>query len=295
MKKLAIIVIASITLFSCKDKKLEQEAEMLRAKNQELMTQTYESDSLVADYMQTFNEISTNLNEIRSRESSIELNSESGDKNVHDRITEDIQIINDLMEQNKEKIADLDKKLKGSWYQNSKLKKSLEELKEEYLVQINEKDSQIVSMKENLEQLNFTVEELNTNISTLTAANVEKDSILNANVGIIDQQTQQLNTAYYAFGTVKQLVEENVLAKEGGFLGLGKSMQFTGNHNSNAFNEVDITETLSFEIAGKKPELITSHPNDSYKFEETDEISNLIITNPEKFWNSSKYLVVAVN
>merc|ERR1711916_247633 len=172
-------------------------------------------DSLVADYMQTFNEISTNLNEIRSRESSIELNSESGDKNVHDRITEDIQIINDLMEQNKEKIADLDKKLKGSWYQNSKLKK-------EYLVQINEKDSQIVSMKENLEQLNFTVEELNTNISTLTAANVEKDSILNANVGIIDQQTQQLNTAYYAFGTVKQLVEENVLAKEGGFLGLGK-------------------------------------------------------------------------
>merc|ERR1711916_82248 len=214
-KKMGIIVIASITLFSCKDKKLEQEAEMLRAKNQELMTQTYESDSLVADYMQTFNEI-------RTRESSIELNSESGDKNVHDRITEDIQIINDLMEQNKEKIADLDKKLKGSWYQNSKLKKSLEELKEEYLVQINEKDSQIVSMKENLEQLNFTVEELNTNISTLTAANVEKDSILNANVGIIDQQTQQLNTAYYAFGTVKQLVEENVLAKEGGFLGLGK-------------------------------------------------------------------------
>ena len=295
MKKLAIIFIASITIISCKDKKLEQEAEMLRAKNQELMSQTYESDSLVADYMQTLNEISTNLNEIRSRESSIELNSESGDRNVRERITGDIQIINDLMEQNKEKIAELDKKLKGSWYQNSKLKKSLEELKEEYMVQINEKDSQIVYLKDNLEQLNFTVEELNTNITTLTAANVQKDSILTEKTGIIDNQTQKLNTAYYAFGTVKQLVEENVLAKEGGFLGLGKSMEFTANYNPNAFNEVDITQITSFEIAGKKPELITSHPNDSYKFEESNEVSNLIITNPEKFWNSSKYLVVAVN
>merc|ERR1711916_388275 len=130
---LAIILLASITLFACKDKKLEQEAEMLRSKNSELMSQTYESDSLLADYMQTFNEISMNLNEIRNRESSIEISTESGDKSVREKITEDISIINDLMAQNKAKIEELDNKLKGAWYQNSKLKKSLDKLKAEYL------------------------------------------------------------------------------------------------------------------------------------------------------------------
>ncbi|MEM1137018.1 MAG: hypothetical protein AAGI07_14370 [Bacteroidota bacterium] len=295
MKKLAIIFFVTLTFFSCKDKKLEQEAELLRSKNQELLSQTYESDSLLADYMQTFNDISTNLNEIRSRESSIEINSESPDKSVRDRVTEDIQIINDLMQQNKEKITELDKKLKGAWYQNSKLKKSLDQLKEEYLVQIESKDTEIVTLKEDLEQLNFTVEELNANVNSLTAANEEKDAMINENNEVIEQQTTVLNTAYYAFGTVKKLVDEKVLSKEGGFLGLGKSKQFTGNYESSAFNEVDITETTSFEIAGKKPQLITTHPNDSYKFEESDDISSLIITDPEKFWNSSKYLVVAVN
>jgi len=295
MKKLAIIFLASITIFACKDKKLEQEAEMLRSKNQELLSQNYESDSLLSDYMQTFNEISMNLNEIRNRESSIEISSESGDKSVREKITEDVSIINDLMEQNKLKIEELDKKLKGAWYQNSKLKKSLEQLKEEYVAQIEERDVQITSMKEELENLNFTVEELNANVNTLAQANEEKDDLLTQNAEIISQQTEALNTAYYAFGTVKKLVAENVLSKEGGFLGLGKSKSFTGNYNAAAFNEVDITTTTTFEIAGKKPEMITTHPTDSYKFEENDEASSLIITDPEKFWNSSKYLVVAVN
>jgi len=295
MKKLAIILLASISLFACKDKKLEQEAEMLRSKNQELMTQTYESDSLLADYMQTFNEISMNLNEIRNRESSIEISTESGDKSVREKITEDISIINDLMAQNKEKIEELDKKLKGAWYQNSKLKKSLEQLKEEYVAQIAERDTVIGTLKNELATLNFTVDELNNNINTLAKANEEKDDMLTEKSKIIEEQTQELNTAYYAFGTVKKLVEENVLSKEGGFLGLGRSKTFTGNFNSAAFNEVDITETTTFEIAGKKPELITTHPQDTYKFEESNEASSLVITDPERFWNSSKYLVVAVN
>lgn len=295
MKKLAIILVASISLIACKDKKLEQEAEMLRSKNTELLAQTFESDSLLADYMQTFNEISMNLNEIRNRESSIELSTESGNQTVREKITEDISIINDLMAQNKAKIDELDKKLKGAWYQNSKLKKSLEKLKAEYLAQIEERDTVINTMKQELATLNFTVAELNNNVRTLAKANEEKDDLLTEKSRIITQQTQALNTAYYAFGTVKRLREENVLSKEGGFLGLGKSKAFTGNFNSAAFNEVDITETTTFEIAGKKPEMITTHPNDSYKFEENNEASSLIITDPERFWNSSKYLVVAVN
>jgi hypothetical protein len=43
----------------------------------------------------------------------------------------------------------------------------------------------------------------------------------------------------------------------------------------------------------KKVKLVTSHPSDSYTLEKNgDQVSNIQITNPEKFWRASKYLVV---
>jgi hypothetical protein len=48
---------------------------------------------------------------------------------------------------------------------------------------------------------------------------------------------------------------------------------------------------ISFQ--GKKAELVTIHPDDSYKFIETDDgIEGLEILNPAEFWRSSRFLVV---
>ena len=90
---------------------------------------------------------------------------------------------------------------------------------------------------------------------------------------------------------------ENVVAKEGGFLGIGKTETLKSGFNKSVFNKIDITEVKSFPINGKKVELVTNHPQDSYTFEKVDEkqIESLVILDPEKFWNSSKYLVVMVD
>ena len=50
------------------------------------------------------------------------------------------------------------------------------------------------------------------------------------------------------------------------------------------------TNTLEIPIGGTKAKLATSHPEGSYRLE--DGAAKLVITNPEKFWSISKYLVV---
>ncbi|MEZ4825231.1 MAG: hypothetical protein R3C61_02895 [Bacteroidia bacterium] len=63
-----------------------------------------------------------------------------------------------------------------------------------------------------------------------------------------------------------------------------------------AFTAIDITKVSSIPFDSKKAELLTSHPSDSYVFnQENKKITSLEITNPEKFWKASKYLVVVTD
>lgn len=280
---------------ACKDAKLEQEVQSLREQNELLLGEGSSQDSLLAEYMETFNEISTNLSAIREKEASIELESETPSKGAKEKITEDIQIINTLMEQNKQKIDDLDKKLRNAYYSNNKLKKAMDEMKEGYLAQIQEKDEAITTIKGELEKMQISVEELNGKVSNLTVANQKMEATLQEKEDVISQQVTEKNTAFYAVGTSKKLTEENILTKEGGFIGLGKSSKFSGNASNEAFTKIDITEIRNIPVQGKKASLVTNHPDGSYEFSAEGEDQNLVILDPDKFWQTSKYLVVMVN
>ncbi|MBX2840350.1 MAG: hypothetical protein KTR26_01165 [Flammeovirgaceae bacterium] len=296
MKKTILISLILFGLFSCKNKELEQEVASLKEINNKLTNSNFEQDSTITNFMESFNEISQNLVEIREKETSIELSSENKSGKVKDLINEDLQIINDLMAQNRAKIEELDKQLKGSYYTNSKLKKAMEKLKEDFMAQIETKDGEISVLKADLEKMNYAIEELNSSITSLSEESIEKDGIISEKKEIISEQTEKLHTAFYALGNSKELVEKEIVAKEGGFIGIGKSLNLSKNIDEDQFNKIDITETLDIPLVGKKAELITSHPEGSYKIEGSEkEVAKLVILDPEKFWNSSKYLVVMVD
>jgi predicted RNase H-like nuclease (RuvC/YqgF family) len=202
-----------------------------------------------------------------------------------DRINENIRSINDLMKENKEKIAALSKKLKSS---NSKVA-GLEKMLANLQTQVEEKDKQLAELNVKVTDLNTTVEQLNTNVTTLTTENTDKQKV-------IEDQTTRLHTAYYTTGTAKELETKKVITKEGGFLGLGKSKKMTPNVNNTAFTNIDITKTSTIPLQAKDAVVLTSHPSDSYTIEHKGkEVSQLVITNPDKFWEASKYLVVVID
>jgi hypothetical protein len=101
--------------------------------------------------------------------------------------------------------------------------------------------------------------------------------------------TNILNEAYICFGTTKMLKDAGVLS--GGFL--KKAKLNMSQVNPSVFTKIDIRQQNSFKIAGKKPEILTQVPAGSYKITDNgDGTSTLTVTDTEKFWSMSNYLVV---
>ncbi len=274
------------SIVGCNNK---QEAENHNREKDSLVNQLNIKDAAIDSFIGSFNDIESNLNTIKEKESIISLNSkEKGElsSDVKDRINEDIQTINNLMDENRQKVADLNEKLRKSGNRAGTLEKLVKNLNH----QIAQKEKELTELREELLTLNATIATLRTNIDTLTAESTNKTKV-------ISDQTNKLNTAFYAVGTYKMLKEKNVLNKEGGFLGLGKEEVLKKDFNTEYFTQIDITKTTLVAIMDKKAKLLTNHPSDSYRFDSNDKkvLTSLVITNPEKFWKSSKYLVIVTD
>ena len=184
----------------------------------------------------------------------------------------------------------MNKKLKNSWYQNSKLKKLTESLQK----QIQEKEESIANLTAQVNELNGKVDNLNGQVAQLSDT-VQSLSAENQLKGkLLNEKTDRLHTAYYVIGTTKELRDQHVISATGGLLGIGRTDKLNDQIDMSKFTAIDITKTTTIPVSGRKISVVTAHPANSYKIEGTDkEVEAITITNPEEFWKASKYLVVA--
>ncbi len=285
MKKIGLIVLAiflvssSLFVSSCGDKEKEENplADSLKEVNSGLSGKLNEKELALQEFISTFNEIQENLNTIKEKEKIVTSSSTTGDvKSKEDQIKEDIQAIYDLMGKNKSRIASLSKKLKDSKLKIEGMQLMIENLQNS----LNMKDEEINELKNKIESLNIELSNLNTEYKDLQGENEVK--------------TAALKAAYYAFGTSKELKERNIITKEGGFIGLGKSTKVKDDFNKEYFTKVDMDQTTSINIGAKKAKIITTHPSGSYKLIGEKTVERIEITKPEEFWSVSKYLVIII-
>src|ERR1035437_200869 len=289
MKKYLLILIVSAFIFGCKDHESENKIAMLQHEKDSLQSMSNAKDSSINTFVNSFNDIETNLDSVKKHQSLITLSSRNKGEmssNAKDRINEDIKMINELMDENKKKLAYLNEKVRQSDYKMSSLEKMISTLK----AQLISKDSELVDLNKQLLAVNANVVQLKSNIAELKATGEKQTQTIN-------DQTSQLNTAYYVVGTYKDLKAKKVLDKDGGLLGIGSTEKVKVDFNQNAFTRIDITQTNNITIESKKAELITTHPASSYKLEKNDKkvFTKLVITNPDKFWEASKYLVIVTD
>ncbi len=286
MKKIVMYVFSIALLAGCEYHK-EDLARDAKTKDS-LMAILNAKDTVINDFLGSFNEIENNLIAVTQKQNMVSADASGGGelkKPTKERINEQINAINELMDKNKKKIAELTKKLKNSNGKAAELEKMIATLND----QIAQKDKELEGLNQQIASLNTTVEKLHTNVNDLTAQNTTKDKT-------IQDQTVSIHTAYYTVGNSKQLRDQKVVNKEGGFLGIGKQPILRSDFNADAFKMIDITQTTTIPVNSKDAKMITTHPADSYKMDkEKDKITNIVITNPDKFWKASKYLVVQTN
>ncbi len=280
-KALFSLFLLAVVFTACNNEpKTDPVVDSLNKVNSGLNNKVGEQDSTIESYLRAFNDIQDNLDEIKKKEKIVNSAASGGDvKSQEEQIKTDLQAIYDMMAKNKNTIASLSKKLKGSNGEIEQLKRMVERLE----AQLAEKDTEIAGLKDQLERMNVELSTL-----TMNYQGLEETS---------NQKTEKLNTAYYAFGSSKELIKQGVLTKEGGFIGIGKAQKLREDFNKNYFTKVDITKDTEIALGGaKKPKLVTSHPKSSYRFEGPEnKVEKLVITNAEEFWGTSKYLVIIVD
>jgi predicted RNase H-like nuclease (RuvC/YqgF family) len=273
-------------LFACTDIKEDPEYKKMLAERDSLSGLANTDATEINKYLSDFNDIQENLNKIKEKENLITVQTSGGgelSQDSKDQINNDIQLIYDLMIKNKQTIESLKHKMKKSNAKIVELEKMLANMQK----QLDEKDAELASLRDQLAKLNIEVAELKYNIDSLNAETAAKDNT-------ISDQTNELNTAFYVFGTKRELMDHQIITKEGGFIGIGKIEKLMDNFNKDYFTKIDITQVTEITLAAKKAKILTTHPASSYRIEGEKKADKLVITNPKEFWGASKYLVIVV-
>lgn len=281
MKKLLMMAcLAALVLTGCKDGKTT--AGIGAAQNDSLNSIIAQKDSELNDLMGTINEIEDGLNQINEAENRVTLLKNGEGASKKQKLTEDVQFIATRMKQNKELIAKLQKQMANSSIKSEQLQKTIANLTK----QLEEKEKQLQALREELDSkdihiaaLDETINNLNTKSNRLASESSKKSEVINA-------QDKQINTAWYVFGTKKELKNQHILED---------NKVMTGNFNKNYFTKIDIRDLSEIKLYSKSVKVLTTHPSSTYTLvRDANKQYTLRITNPQIFWSTSKYLVVLV-
>ncbi len=287
----AASALCALWLMGCNSGELERIAE-LESRIDSLKVQSEQKDATINEFFESLNQIEGNLQLIKSKEQQITTevhNNQNGElpEDGRERIARDIVDINRIMSENHSKIAQLSKKLKASNLRVAQFEKMLKEMTQ----RIEERDATIQTLRDNLELLNFSVDSLTIAMTTLDSVNRDLSDQ-------ISEQQAQLNEAWYAFGSKKELVENKIISRTGGFLGIGKHNELKDDLVLDYFTKINIEETNEIPIFATKKgiEFVTKHPSNSYELKknEAGAIVSITITDKQLFWRGSKYLVVVI-
>lgn len=286
-KTILAAFVLGMTLSSCSDKEKEE------ALMQQIQVSNSSKDSIENEMVKVMDEINKNLDLIRDKQGMVANTPSSEDISKKEEILHNISLINALIEDNKYKIEQLTKQSKSLGKENSAMKKLAKQMKE----RIEKQETEIASLKEQLAEAEFKLADLNVKLDESQMANEVLTSEKNLLTETNAKLDKDLNKAYFTYGTYEELKSKNIVEKKGGFLGLGKkealASAFTKNRSS--FTEVDVRETKTIPIQGKKPKLVSHHPDGTYSWEVGENgFSTLNITKPEEFWSTSKFLVVEI-
>lgn len=282
MKKMIVLAIGAMMLVACGQTGPKAEEVKIAQKTDSLNRIIQQKDNEINDMVSTINDIEEGFRAINQAQNRVTVAQQGEGANAVERIRENIQIIQQTMQHNRELINKMRNQLRQSSVASDELRRTLDNLTR----QMEEKDAQMRQLRAELEakdvrigELDKEVTNLNTNVSSLKEESSQKSQTISV-------QDKQLNTAWFVYGTKKELKEQRIIVD-------GKVLQ--SNFNRDYFTKIDIRVDKEIRLYSRSAQLLTSHPQASYTLDrDANKQYVLRITNPQLFWSTSKYLMVLV-
>lgn len=262
----------------------------LKSSYDSLVMQSDRNQSDLNEAISIINEVESNLGEIADAEHRVQADALKGELNPSrkEEIMDEIAVLRKTLLENKENLARQQEKLRKNGLSIAALNKKITLLSS----QIEEKDRMILSLQSDLESARGLIARQD----SLLTDQSERSKVTDATIAIQDkklrEQDAQLHVAYYCFGTLSELKEENIVTGGGLF---SKAKVLPEGFNQDYFKQVDTRDLTTLALFAPKARLRTQHPASSYHFEkDADGNQTLVIDRQEEFWSRSKYLVVEV-
>lgn len=289
MKNLIFLFAVLIVMTSCHNYK--EDTQNLLVEKDSILIESKIKDSSILDFLDGYNQIQANLDSIKKMEKMVTIQSNTGkelDVNQKILILEDIQLINELLQKNREQITMLQNRLKSSAKKIGKLEAvelmltNLENLNQNMK---QEKDAEIFKLNTEIQNSNLNVSQLSEKIIAIETDNKQKAET-------IKTQTKEINQAFYTVGSTKELRDEGILLKTGGFLGIGRTPIIENDFNQENFTAVDIRDFDYFPLMMKSANLLSVHSPASFHISGEKNADTLFIDNKSEFWKATNYLVI---
>ena len=287
MRTYGISALAALAvLSSCGTKeKLEQAQEQNTALNTELQATLATQDSLFA----LINDITTGMNQIKDIEHIIAtpgaLTDESSSRKT--QLRNDMVAIREALQQRRERLAQLEAKLKESNGSNATLLKTIDNLKG----QIAEQETEIATLTNQLSAAHVEIAALGARVDSLSTTVTEVTTEREEARQQATELTDELNTCFFAIGTKGELQQHQIIKT--GFL--RKTKILPGDFERSYFTQADKRSLVNIPLHSKKAKVLTNQPADSYEIVEEGNQKILKIKDAAKFWSISNFLVIQVD
>ena len=282
MRKIFSILAFALLLASCQEKKDAPVIEKDNSVRDSLQQVIDFKDREINDILGTMNEIQEGFRLINAAEGRMSIIKSGEAVNKTEQIRENIRSISEMMEHNRELITKLRQQVRESSVRSDQFKTVIDNL----VQQLEENDAQLQLLQTELEEKDIHIAELDQTVSNLNSsiASLKEESAIKTET--ITAQDKLINTAWYVFGTKKELQSQNIYEK-------GRVLQ--SNFNKNYFTKIDIRIEKEIKLYSKSVKIMTAHPANSYQLiQDANKQYVLRINNPQSFWSTSKYLVVLV-
>ncbi|MDE5744492.1 MAG: hypothetical protein K2H84_02370, partial [Paramuribaculum sp.] len=203
------------------------------------------------------------------------------------QLRNDMTAIREALKQRRERLEELEGKLKKYDASNATLLKTIENLKG----QIAEQETEIATLTNQLSAAHIEISHLGARVDSLTTTVAEVQTEREQARKQATELNNELNTCYYALGTKSELQKHQII--KSGFLRKTKIMP--DDFEKGYFTKADKRSLLSLPLHSKKAKVLTNQPADSYDIVDESGQKVLIIKDSVKFWSLSNFLVIQVD
>lgn len=252
---------------------LEQTIDSLRQANQQQQNSLQEMTTFVTT-------MSDGMNAIAQQENMIFNNGgNEGTSLDKEQLKSHLETLANTLTEQRSKIKALTDSLKARGADLSKMQGLIDNLTR----QLEEKDKVIAQLRLDVEQKNFSIADLQKKLNVAMAGSAKYEQ----RAAKAEKELATITSAYVLMGTKEALLD-------GGYIDKRKHVQ-TETMPKGDFTKVNIYQFTELDIPTRSPKLLTDHPRKSYSIEKIDkENRKLVITNPQLFWSSSRYLIIQV-